>query len=379
MTPRESVHGTRAYRDLPALTLGVGLVVMAIVTDPGDHPRWLYAALAVLTSMFLLVRRQLPLVCLVGVIGCSWLRLLQGSSDNAAFVHWLAVLLAVYSAGAFTSRRDAIAAAGVVLVAFLPLVPDHPASEAVSSYLIYGVALGIGRLVRQRTARAADAVKRAVSAESERDTHALLVVAQERARVARELHDIVAHHISVIVIQAQAGQRMVDPARGGAGEVLKAIESTGRDALVELRRLLDVLRRTDENPQIQPQPGLAQLPALVDNAREAGLPIDLSIEGTPLTLPTGLDLSAFRICQEAVTNALRHSGGSRTDVLVRYLSDAVELEITDDGLGTAGQERTQGLGHGLLGMRERAAVFGGELTAGPRTPHGFTVRARLPL
>jgi signal transduction histidine kinase len=245
----------------------------------------------------------------------------------------------------------------------------------VGPFLSMAIAYGMGRFVRRRTRQTVDAEHRAAQAVDDRDRAAAAAVAEERARVARELHDIVAHHVSVMVIQAQAGQRLVRPSEREAVEALTAIETSGRDALVELRRLLDVLRRTSDTAGTGPQPGLAQLPTLIGTAREAGLPVELHLEGNPGAVPAGLDLSAYRIVQEAVTNAMRYAGTAHTEVFVRYCPDAIELEISDDGPGdTPGV----GAGHGLAGMRERASLYGGTLEAGPRTQQGFAVRARLP-
>ena len=204
-------------------------------------------------------------------------------------------------------------------------------------------------------------------------------VTAERARIARELHDIVAHHLSVVVLQA-AGARASGQASDGT---LEKIEHSGRQALTEMRRLLGMLREPDEEPALAPQPGLGELPALAESVRAAGLPVRLVVDGDGAALPAAVDVSAYRIIQEALTNVLKHAGSARAEVSIGYVDDSVTIEVTDDGPGLeAGDlvwaEATQG-GRGLTGMRERVALFGGDLRAGPRPDGGFTVRARLPV
>ena len=198
--------------------------------------------------------------------------------------------------------------------------------------------------------------------------------AAERARIARELHDIVAHHLSVIVLQA-AGARASGKA---AGSALEKIENSGRQALAETRRLLGVLRDTDEETGLAPQPGISELDTLADSVRAAGLPVNLVIDGDPAAVPAAVDVSVYRIVQEALTNVLKHAGPARADVTIDCADEAVTIEVTDDGTREPGNRTPVG-GHGLAGMRERVAIFGGELHAGPRPGGGFAVQARLPL
>ena len=201
-------------------------------------------------------------------------------------------------------------------------------------------------------------------------------VAAERARIARELHDLVAHSMGVIVIQSQAAQRVLraDPAK--AEHALTSIEVTGRQGLAEMRRLLDVLIGADDKAPLTPQPALRHLDTLLEQVRSAGLPVDVSVEGTERPLPPGLDLSAYRIVQEALTNTLRHSGAGRARVRVSYHSAGVDVEVADDGTTRASGDGTGG--RGLIGMRERVALYGGTLHAGPRSEGGYLVRAHLP-
>jgi signal transduction histidine kinase len=198
--------------------------------------------------------------------------------------------------------------------------------------------------------------------------------AAERTRIARELHDIVAHHLSVIVLQAAGTRASGKP----AGPSLEKIENSARQALAETRRLLGVLRDPDEEAGLGPQPGIGDLGELAASVRAAGLPVHLVIDGDPAALPAAVDVSVYRIVQESLTNALKHAGPARAEVTIGCAADTVTVEVTDNGMADPGRKAPGG-GHGLAGMRERAAVYGGELAAGPRPGGGFAVRARLPL
>jgi signal transduction histidine kinase len=198
-------------------------------------------------------------------------------------------------------------------------------------------------------------------------------VLDERARIARELHDVVSHNVSVMVVQAAAGDDVFETHPEQAREALRAVEETGRRALGELRKLLAV---SDDGEGAAPQPGLARVDELAARVRSAGLEVALTIEGTPRAVPEALDLSAYRIVQEALTNTLKHAHASRAEVHVRYEPDALEVEVSDDGVGPSGPT---GDGRGLIGMRERVSLFGGELLADARSGGGFQVRARMPL
>jgi len=199
---------------------------------------------------------------------------------------------------------------------------------------------------------------------------------QERSRIARELHDAIAHNVSVMVVQAGAERRVLDETSGSTREGLETIERIGRGALTEMRRLVGMLR-SDVGDPLAPQPGLDDLPTLITQVREAGLPVELHLDGPPRALPVGLELSAYRIVQEALTNALKHAGEAHASVYVRYGVDSLELEIIDDGAGT--QTPVASGGHGLVGMRERVSVYGGELEAGPRPEGGYRLHASLPV
>ncbi len=221
-----------------------------------------------------------------------------------------------------------------------------------------------------------DRDRRAALAEWERDVAAREAVLAERTRIARELHDVIAHNVSMMVVQAGAERRVLDTSGGSTRDVLAAIERTGRSALTEMRRLVGMLRQDGADP-LSPQPGLAELPVLIAQVREAGLRVDLQVEGEPVAVPAGIGLSAYRIVQEALTNTIKHAGEASATVRVRYQPDVLEIEVADDGPGAA--DPAPGGGHGLAGMRERVALYGGRFSAEPEPDGGFTVRILLPV
>ena len=221
-----------------------------------------------------------------------------------------------------------------------------------------------------------DRERRTRVAERERDVAAREAVVEERARIARELHDAIAHNVSMMVVQAGAERRVLDGRGGSTREVLETIERIGRGALTEMRRLVGMLR-SDTGDELAPQPGLSELPTLVKQVREAGLPVELRVEGEPRELPVGIELSAYRIVQEALTNALKHAGEAHASVRVHYGAQSLELEIVDDGGGIAAPVASGG--HGLVGMRERVALYGGRLDASHKPGGGFAVRVLLPI
>ena len=295
-------------------------------------------------------------------------------------------LVGMYSVAAWGSRRAALVAGGVAaaVVAVVMSLPRTDADLVDAAFASLGLAGAwvLGDRARVQRALAAELSDRAVRLEREREGEARRAVASERARIARELHDVVAHHVSMMVVQAEAGPLAVerDPAR--AAGAFEAIAATGRQALVEMRRLLGVLRGDGQAPSLAPQPGLDQVPSLVEQVGRAGLEVELVVEGEKAPLPAGVELSAYRIVQEALTNAVRHAGPGRARVLVRYGERDLELTVRDEGGGggaaPAGGAPTRS-GQGLVGMRERVSLFGGELHAGPGPDGGFTVAARLPL
>ena len=279
---------------------------------------------------------------------------------------------ALYALTVWTPPRRFAVGFAIVLSAVLAssLGPGANLNQA----FFFGLVEGIVMLLVRRVI--GDRDRRAQIAERERDVAAREAVVEERARIARELHDVIAHHVSMIVLQAGAERRVLGDANASTREVLETVEQSGRSALTETRRLLGMLRG-DANDPLTPQPGLDDVPMLVGQLRDAGLPVELSIDGERRELPVGIELSAYRIVQEALTNALKHAGDARATVHVRYGSDSLELEIVDDGQG--GSKRTSGGGHGLVGMRERVALYGGRFDASRRPSGGFAIRVVLPI
>jgi len=247
----------------------------------------------------------------------------------------------------------------------------------VAMYAVFAAAWALGDNLRTRRAYLAELEARAERLEREREETARRAVAEEQARIARELHDVISHNVSVMVVQAAAGGDVFATHPDRAREALGSIESTGREALVELRRLLGVVRPAPEDDRVdrEPQPGLARLPELIEQVSATGLRVELAVGGEPRDLPLGVDLSAYRIVQEALTNTLKHASAENVEVTIAYQDARLELEVLDDGAGGD----VGGDGRGLIGMRERVGLLGGELTAGPRAGGGFGVRAVIPL
>ena len=265
----------------------------------------------------------------------------------------LAGMAAAFLLGQRAGPGLAIVVAGATVVEFN--YPEHTTSDLIFTPLLFVIAWVAGYVLRERTEQA--------------ELKATLAAAEERARIARELHDIVAHSMSVMVLQVGAVRHRL-PA-GDDRAALIDVEQTGRTALTEMRLLLGALRR--EDPELAPQPGLDRLPALIKGVDRAGLPVTLTIEGPPRALPAALDLSAYRIVQEGLTNTLKHAKASHVEVHVAYEPDVLRLEVRDDG-----QAASQGDGYGLAGVKERVKIYGGEMTAG-RTPDGFVLSTTLPL
>jgi signal transduction histidine kinase len=349
-----------------------------------ERLRPLLIPLGLVATLALAWRRRHPVVVL-GLMVATWIAIEAANAspeDPLALV--IALAVAIYSAGAHAGGRAAIAGGLLVAVMVtLGTAQDWDREnffDLLGNLVFFTVALGgawaAGVAMRRRRLRERQLVTRTVELEREREEKARAAVAEERARIARELHDVVAHAISVVVLQARGGRHSLDDEPEETREALRSIESTATQALGEMRRLLGILRQDDDQLALAPQPSLAHLDALVDQVRAAGLPVELRVEGEPAELPPGVDLSAYRIVQEALTNALKHAGPARARVVVRYGDEELELEVADDGSGVG---NTDGAGHGLIGMRERVAVYGGELDARSRPEGGYQVRACLPL
>ncbi len=256
------------------------------------------------------------------------------------------------------------------------VVEGLPVGEFLFAALLVAAPWAAGASLRARIRAAVEAESRAKHAEEEQERHAAAAVTDERARIARELHDVVAHSVSVMVMQAGALRRMLPPDQPRQLGVAETVERTGRAALVEMRRMLGLLRAGAEPVPLAPQPGLARIDELVESTQAASVPVELTVEEPPGSLPPGLDVCVYRIVQESLTNVIKHAGPATARVAVRFPHNGIELEIVDDGRGGP---MANGNGHGLIGMRERVALFGGQLQAGPGAAGGFAVRALLPL
>jgi signal transduction histidine kinase len=344
--------------------------------DEGIRP--LNAVLLAAVALSLAWRRRAPLAAVAVLSAAAAVQALLPGAAPIGLLLAGPVLIGLYSVAAYGSRRASWA--GLVVVAAAVAVHDltDPVLRADLEgtswwWLVLLVGWLVGRYVGSRRA-AADLERRARVLEEER-RQAETAVQEERARIARELHDVVAHSVSVVAVQAGAAQAVLGSDPDRAREPLGAIETTARNALVEMRRLLGVLRAAEEEPTLAPQPGLADLPAVAASVTAAGLPVELVVEGEPAPLPAGLELAAHRIVQEALTNALRHARASRARVTVRHRPQALEVTVADDGGG--GPTGRPG-GHGIVGMRERVALYGGELSVGPGETGGYVVRAVLP-
>lgn len=267
-----------------------------------------------------------------------------------------------------------VAVGGAALV--VATIPDYSAPQMIFIPLQFAISWVAGFALRERSEQVEAAEMRALMAERERDAAARVAVAEERARIARELHDIVAHAVSVMVLQVGAVRHKLPPELAEDEDALRGVERAGRTALTEMRRLLAAMRSEGDEAELGPQPGLDGLESLVAEVGRAGLPVELHVEGEPGPLPRAIDLSAYRIVQEGLTNALKHARATRADVTVRYEPHALQLEIRDDGLGSA---TSDGLGHGLVGIRERVKIYGGEMSAERENGGGFVLSTRLPL
>ena len=337
-------------------------------------------ALAVLVSP-LFLRRRFPFAA----PAAYWLLAAGLSYVDGLLIPFIGSLGVVGLASAFllgNLRDDRQAGIGlaVVLGSILMVVANIPGDQTASVLVFVPlrfVATWVaGYALRERSLQAEAAESRAAAAEREREAAARIAVAEERARIARELHDVVAHAVSVMVLQIGAVRHKLPAALDDDREALGRVEQAGRTALVEMRRLLGAMRREGDDLELAPQPGLESMDSLLEDVRGAGLPVSLHVEGEPFTLPRALDLSAYRIVQEGLTNALKHARATRADVTLSYGDDELQIEVRDNGRGLAA---TDGLGHGLIGIGERVKIYGGEMTTGTANGGGFVLSTRLPL
>jgi signal transduction histidine kinase len=389
---RAALLGPGTVLDVSLAVAGIGLIAAAewVPVEPAGPavrgPLWLLVVLPLLTGAPLAVRRRRPLLMwTVMWAGVSLQALVTGNAP-AALGLTLVLLAGGYSLAAHSTLLRAVAGLPVMATGMvICIVAGHAAGgspdvfggyvivESASRNMIFAgeiLALWLtGVAVRARKRSALLAARNA-----ELDHQAERAVAAERARIAREMHDIVAHHLSVVILMAAGSRASGKPSLAA----LEKIEDSGRQALAETRRLFSVLRGPDESAALVPQPGLGELDALADSIRSAGLPVHLTVDGDHAALPAAVAVTAYRIVQESLTNVLKHAGPARARVTVNCAGDAVTIEVTDDGTGNPAAGAHGGR-HGLAGMRERVAAFGGDLRAGPEPGGGFAVRARLPL
>jgi signal transduction histidine kinase len=379
---RDAIHRHPWWSDS---VLALVLTVIAVGSTVVSRTRYGFAVpvLAAIVTLFTTVpialRRYRPLAVLAVTVIAETLLLIFRPGAGAPF----GVIVALYTVAAYCERRVSIRAAALAAlpITVAVIVNNRPhAGQVIPELAVFAIAWVVGDNIRTRRAYLSELEARAARLEREREEKADRAVIEERARIARELHDVIAHNVSVMVIQAAAGEDVFDEDPGMARESLAAVASTGRAALSELRRLLGVIRAEDDrgDAAYAPQPRIEGIDELVGQVRETGLPVELSVLGEARSLPEGMGLCAYRIVQEALTNTLKHAHAATAQVQLRYVADALELQVLDDGRGaTSLNGETDG--QGLIGMRERVALFGGELTAGPRSGRGYEVRARLPL
>jgi signal transduction histidine kinase len=348
--------------------------------DSVAGPRWLTTALTLLLALPLAFRRSAPLLSCSLVVAAIVIQAVVSGNSAEGFQLILASGVAAYSVAAYSDRRGALVGLCLFVVGYAVYAgEDHNIQSGRTGELWAGAFFGAGLLaawltgifVHSSRERAAFAARMSMHEQATADA-----VADERSRLARELHDIVSHNLSVVV--AQAGGARAQGA-GASDPALEKIEQSSRDALVEMRRLLGVLRASDDGISLSPQPGLAQVSSLAETVRAAGLPVQLEFECDQEEIPPGLQLSVYRIVQEALTNALKHANAGQARVRISQTTESLTVEVADDGVGAAATAHANSQGYGLIGMRERVDHFGGTLHTGPQPNGGFAVTATLPL
>ena len=356
--------------------------ITQIGDGPISGPKPVLVLIGLAATLPLAIRRRWPLIALIILIADGNLQPYFatkqfGSPVLNLFEIFLAVVLIVYSTAANTTGLRTWIGAGIILAGptVSAFVNDNLSAQF-GSYVFYAVAWFLGKTIRHRNERSRRLADRATTLEQTRDAEVEQAVSDERSRMARELHDVVSHSVSLMTLQAGAARQAMDVHPQRARQQLLGIESTGREAMVEMRRLLGLLRDAPDGPALEPQPSLRHLDLLVERMKEAGMPVVLTADDIPPSMPRGVDLTAYRIVQEALTNVLKHSKPTCVQVNIRVLEHAVEIEVHDDGIPQPTAPGSHG--HGLIGMRERVAVYGGELDAGPAPERGFRLKARIP-
>jgi signal transduction histidine kinase len=356
--------------------------IAELVVSPGSPTtsRWFAVPALALLMLPLFTRRWFPF----GAPAAYWilapaLSFVDGLLIPSVESLFLVGLASAALLGNLRNARHAWIGLAIVLAGITAVVYNIPGRTTAELILIpveFGIAWAAGFALRERSEQAEAAEMRATLAEQERDAAARIAVAEERARIARELHDIVAHAMSVMVLQVGAVRHQLPQVLEEDRDALGRVERAGRTALAEMRRLLGAMRREGDGLDLAPQPGLDGLDSLLEDVGRAGLPAELHVEGHPYDLPRAIDLSAYRIVQEGLTNSLKHANATRADVTVRYRDDELGIEVVDNGAGVA---TSDGLGHGLVGIRERVKIYGGDMNAGTPPEGGFVLSARLPV
>jgi signal transduction histidine kinase len=372
------------WLEVPIVLLAVdGIVEVIVRRDAPDAPRttlWFTVPALAVMVVPLFARRRFPFASPL----VFWLIAAAVTFVDGRLVAFTTSTIVLGMAVAFLLghlHNGARARIGLVIVLVAEVIivhniPGHPASQLVFIPILFGICWVAGFALRERAEEAAAALHRASEAERDREVATQIAVSEERARIARELHDIVAHAVSVMVLQVGAVRHKLRDTRGEDREVLMGVEQTGRAALAEMRRLLAMMRRDSDDVELMPQPGLDGLDSLVTRIERTGLPVRVRIDGEPFPLPRGIDLSAYRIVQEGLTNTVKHAAASHAEVTVRYAPDEIRIDVCDDGQGA---DSSDGLGHGLIGVRERVNLYGGEMSAGTLNGRGFVLSTRLPV
>ena len=363
------------------LAIGVTGAILGRGHEIGpEGPVWLDVLAMLAIVLPLLARRRFPFGAPVAVgVAAAATSFVDNTVVPFDGVTFLVGCAALFLVSTLRDPRQAVAGFAVGEGALAVVVHNDPRSglgNFIVGSIIFTIVWAIGFGVGRKSVEADEARQRALRAEHEREERARTAVAEERARIARELHDVVGHSVSVMTVQASGVRRLLRPEQEREREALLVVERTGREALAEMRRMVGVLRRPEEGPALAPQPSLEHLERLVEQAGEAGLRVELRVEGDAVNLPAGVDLTAYRLVQEGLTNAIKHARATRAEVLVHYGDGHLEVVVSDNGSGVGNGD---GGGHGLVGMRERVSVYGGELDAGPQPGGGYRLRARLPL
>jgi signal transduction histidine kinase len=375
----------RYWAEVYALLFGALGTIDALANPIGYEgvdkgPDWIVWLAPAAVAAPLLVRRRFPFGAPAAAVVTAVI--VSFAATGEAVTDGVGAIFIIAAAAWLFGELDARSSVTGLLLIYLaaPLINLNSTDVAWGDYFfplaLFTLFWGASRALTVRGQHLRDARARADMLATERDAEAARAVAEERQRIARELHDVIAHSVSVMTVQAGAVRRLLAPEQVKEREALESVEATGRDALTEMRRLVGLLREQGAMPEFSPQPGLGSIDSLLDGVRSAGLPVELAIDGTARELSPGVDLAAYRVVQEALTNALKYGGTAHAWVALHWRDDELELEIANDGRGDGAGT---GGGHGLAGMRERVTLYGGDVQSGPRDGGGYVVRARLPV